>query len=74
MASSKKKRKSSMPLGHNFSNMPDILDNSFKSTGGVTRDPFYLFDISAAAEFSRDTSKISAFELKFSSFLLFFFF
>jgi hypothetical protein len=28
---------------------------SFKSTGGVTRDPIYQFDISTAAEFSRDT-------------------
>jgi hypothetical protein len=44
---------------------------SFKSTGGVTRDPFYLFDISAAAEFLCDTFKISAFELKISSFLHF---
>jgi hypothetical protein len=44
---------------------------SFKSTGGVTRDPFYLFDISAAAEFLRDTPKISAFEPKISSFLHF---
>jgi hypothetical protein len=26
------------------------------------RDPFYLFDISAGADFLRDTSKISAFE------------
>jgi hypothetical protein len=34
---------------------------SFKSTGGVMRDPFYLFDILAAAEFLRDTSKISSF-------------
>ncbi|KAF8149203.1 hypothetical protein K438DRAFT_1779397 [Mycena galopus ATCC 62051] len=28
---------------------------SFKSTGGVTRDRFYLFDISTAAEILRDT-------------------
>jgi hypothetical protein len=47
---------------------------SFKSTGGVTRDPFYLFDISAAAEFLRDTSKISAFEPKILPFLPFFLF
>jgi hypothetical protein len=38
------------------------------------RDPFYLFDISAAAEFLCDTSKISAFEPKFLSFLGGFFF
>jgi hypothetical protein len=44
---------------------------SFKSTGGVTRDAFYLFDISAAAESLRDTSKISAFEPEFLSFLPF---
>jgi hypothetical protein len=44
---------------------------SFKSTGGVTRDLFYLFDILAAAEFLRDTSKISTFEPKISSFLHF---
>jgi hypothetical protein len=37
---------------------------SFKSTGGVTRDPFYLFDNSAAAEFLRDTSKISTLKEK----------
>jgi hypothetical protein len=37
-----------------------------KSTGGVTRNLFYLFDISAAAEFLRDTSKFSAFERMFS--------
>jgi hypothetical protein len=42
---------------------------SFKSTGGVTRDPFYLFDISATAEFLCDTSKISAFEPKILCFL-----
>jgi hypothetical protein len=47
---------------------------SFKSTGGVTRDPFYLFDILAAAEFLRDTSKISAFEPQISPFSLLFFF
>jgi hypothetical protein len=47
---------------------------SFKSTGGVTRDPFYLFDISAAAKSLRDTLKISAFEPEFLSFLPFFFF
>jgi hypothetical protein len=46
---------------------------SFKSTGGVTRDPFYLFDISAAADFLRDTSKISAFEPEILPFLPFFF-
>jgi hypothetical protein len=44
---------------------------SFKSTGGVMRDPFYLFDISAAAEFLLDTSKISAFEPKILPFLPF---
>jgi hypothetical protein len=53
---------------------PDYWTISFKSTWGVTRDPFYLFDISATAEFLRDTSKISAFESKFLSFLPFFFF
>jgi hypothetical protein len=47
---------------------------SFKLRWGVMRDPFYLSDISAAAEFLRDTLKISAFELKFLSFLPFFFF
>jgi hypothetical protein len=41
---------------------------SFKSTGGVTRDPFYLFDISAAAEFLHDTPKISSFLNFLSSF------
>jgi hypothetical protein len=35
------------------------------------RDPFYLFDISAVAEFLRDNPKISAFEPKISSFLHF---
>jgi hypothetical protein len=30
---------------------------SFKSTGGVMRDPIYLFDISTAAKFLRDTFK-----------------
>jgi hypothetical protein len=40
----------------------------------VTRDPFYLFDISAAADFLRDTLKISAFEPKNLPFLPFFFF
>jgi hypothetical protein len=35
------------------------------------RDPFYLFEISAAAEFLRDTSKISTFQAKISSFLPF---
>jgi hypothetical protein len=39
-----------------------------KSTGGVTRDPFYLFDISAAAKFLCDTLKISAFEPKILQF------
>jgi hypothetical protein len=34
-------------------------------------DPVYLFDISAAVEFLHDTSKISAFELKISSFFPF---
>jgi hypothetical protein len=43
----------------------------FKSTGGVTRDPFYLFNISAVAEFLSETPKISAFEPKISSFLHF---
>jgi hypothetical protein len=38
------------------------------------RDPFYLFDISAAAEFLRDTSKISAFEPFFLSFFILFFY
>jgi hypothetical protein len=38
---------------------PTYWGFSFKSTGGVTRDPIYRFDISTAAEFSRDTSKIS---------------
>jgi hypothetical protein len=47
---------------------------SFKSTWGVMHNPFYLFDILAAAKFLHDTSKISAFELKFLSFLPFFFF
>jgi hypothetical protein len=47
---------------------------SFKLTGGVTRDPFYLFDISAAADFLRDTSKISAFEPEIFPFFPFFFF
>jgi hypothetical protein len=28
----------------------------------MMRDPFYLFNISAAADFLRDTLKISAFE------------
>jgi hypothetical protein len=51
----------------------DYWTISFKSTGGVTRDPFYLFDISAAAEFLRDTSKISAFEPKILLFWPFFF-
>jgi hypothetical protein len=37
---------------------------SFKSTGGVTRDSFYLFDILAAAEILRDTLRSSTFELK----------
>jgi hypothetical protein len=45
---------------------------SFKSTGGVMRDPFYLFDISAVTEFLRDTSKISAFEPKILPLLPFF--
>jgi hypothetical protein len=45
---------------------------SFKSTGGVMHDPFYLFNISAAAEFLCDTSKISAFEPKISSFFTLF--
>jgi hypothetical protein len=40
---------------------------SFKSTG-VTRDPIYQFDISTAAEFLRDTPKISTFSRKFSFF------
>jgi hypothetical protein len=44
---------------------------SFKSTGGVMHDPFYLFDISAAAKFFHDTFKILAFEPKISSFLHF---
>jgi hypothetical protein len=44
---------------------------NIKSTGGVMRDPFYPFDILAAAEFLRDTSKISTFEPKLSSFLHF---
>jgi hypothetical protein len=35
---------------------------SFKSTGGVTRDTFYLFNISAAGEFLRSTSKFSTFK------------
>jgi hypothetical protein len=38
------------------------------------RDQFYLFDISAAAEFLRDTSKISAFEPKFVFFVFLFYF
>jgi threonine/homoserine/homoserine lactone efflux protein len=37
----------------------------------VTHIPFYLFDISAAAEFLHDTSEILAFKLKISSFLHF---
>jgi hypothetical protein len=36
------------------------------------RDPFYLFDILAAAKFLRDTSKVSTFELNFFYFFLFF--
>jgi hypothetical protein len=48
-----------------------ILYFFIQSTGGVTRDPFYLFDISAAAEFLRDTSKISAFEPKIFPFCRF---
>jgi hypothetical protein len=44
---------------------------SFKSTGGVTRDSFYLFDISAAAEILRDTPRNSTFELKILPFLQF---
>jgi hypothetical protein len=44
---------------------------SFKSTGGVTRDPIYEFDISTAAEFSRDTPKISTFSQKIASFCCF---
>jgi hypothetical protein len=40
----------------------------FKSTGGVMRDPFYLFDMSAAAEFSCDTTKFLAFFCEISSF------
>jgi hypothetical protein len=36
------------------------------------RNPFYLFDISAAADFLCDTSKFSAFEPKFVFFAFFF--
>lgn len=36
-----------------------------KSTGGATRNLFYLFDISAAAKFLRETWKFSAFERVF---------
>jgi hypothetical protein len=39
-----------------------------QSTGVVVRDPFYLFEISAATKFVCDTSKISTFEPKFSLF------
>jgi hypothetical protein len=38
------------------------------------RDTFYLFDISAAADLLRDTSKISASEPEILPFLPFFFF
>jgi hypothetical protein len=38
---------------------------SIKSTGVVMCDPFYLFDISAAVKFLRDTSKMSTFQPKF---------
>jgi hypothetical protein len=34
----------------------------------VTRDSFYLFDISAAAKILRDTPRNSTFELKILSF------
>jgi hypothetical protein len=37
----------------------------------VTRDSFYLFDISAATEILRDTLGNSTFELKILSFLQF---
>jgi hypothetical protein len=49
---------------------PLVLDNFIQIN--MMRDPFYLFDISAAAEFLCDTSKISAFELKFFVFFAFF--
>jgi hypothetical protein len=49
----------------------DYCTFTFKSTGGVMCDSFYLFDISATAEFVRDTSEISTFEPKISSFLHF---
>jgi hypothetical protein len=39
----------------------------------MTRDPFYLFDISAATEILHDTPENSAFEPKFLSFLPFIF-
>jgi hypothetical protein len=42
---------------------------SFKSTGGVTRDPFFKFDISTPAKIWRDTPEISAFPTKISAFL-----
>jgi hypothetical protein len=42
---------------------------SFKSTGGVTRDQFGLFDNSTTAKFWRDTAKISTFLNEIFSFL-----
>jgi hypothetical protein len=63
------------PLGRSHMFLPCSVQYctfSFKSTGGVTRDSFYLFDISAPAEFLCDTSKLSTFEPKILSFFALF--
>jgi hypothetical protein len=56
-------------LGGRLDPVSGLLGFSFKSTGGVMRDPFLKFNISTPAKIWWDTPKISTFPTKILAFL-----